>query len=145
MTSLALHWIFRIYYYSILICCNFFLVSCHDLTPWQLFDMLFGLVKKSPERGDLPESIFTNAVACTHYSLLWHLTRLNEHNPDKVGIMAYHPGLTSSWNVYIKHEKRTVQSGWLQVPLLSCYLVLCLSLLIWQRNVNPKCISHLLF
>ncbi|XP_022098591.1 cohesin subunit SA-2-like isoform X2 [Acanthaster planci] len=60
---------------------------CHDLTPWQLFDMLFGLVKKSTERGDLPESIFTNAIACTHYSLLWDLTRLNEHNPEKADML----------------------------------------------------------
>ena len=65
--------------------CFFIVNSCHDLTGWGLYEHLYGLVKKTSNRGNLPEDIFTQAIACTHYAIVWQLTKLDEHMPEKVG------------------------------------------------------------
>ncbi|XP_072033672.1 cohesin subunit SA-1-like isoform X2 [Amphiura filiformis] len=57
--------------------------SCHDLTGWGLYESLYGLVKKTSNRGNLPEDIFTQAIACTHYAIVWQLSKMGDVNPDK--------------------------------------------------------------
>ncbi|XP_071839259.1 cohesin subunit SA-1-like isoform X2 [Apostichopus japonicus] len=57
--------------------------SCHDMTAWEIWGLLFALVKRTGERGVLPDVIFGHAIACCHYANMWMLTRLDETEPDQ--------------------------------------------------------------
>ncbi|XP_070538623.1 cohesin subunit SA-2-like isoform X2 [Ptychodera flava] len=54
----------------------------HDLTGWNLYDMLYTLVKQGNDRS-VPEEILTKAISCIQCALMWSLKRLDESNPDK--------------------------------------------------------------
>ncbi|XP_077988288.1 cohesin subunit SA-2-like isoform X3 [Glandiceps talaboti] len=54
----------------------------HDLTGWNLYDMLFTLVRQGSDRS-VPEEILTKAISCIQYALMWSIKRLDESNPDK--------------------------------------------------------------
>ncbi|XP_030838180.1 cohesin subunit SA-1 [Strongylocentrotus purpuratus] len=56
--------------------------SCHDLTRWELYDSLFSLVKRCSERGAAPDQIFTLAISCCHYAIMWTMTKLDNQNPE---------------------------------------------------------------
>ncbi|XP_071489542.1 cohesin subunit SA-1-like [Diadema antillarum] len=56
--------------------------SCHDLTPWELYDSLFSLVKRCSDRGTAPDQIFTHAIACCHYGIMWNMSKLDNLNPE---------------------------------------------------------------
>ncbi|XP_033127030.1 cohesin subunit SA-2-like isoform X1 [Anneissia japonica] len=56
--------------------------SCHDLTGWNLYEMIYVLIKQAPKRGDIPEDIYASAIACAHYAIMWYVNKLEDKNPD---------------------------------------------------------------
>ncbi|XP_041483045.1 cohesin subunit SA-1-like isoform X3 [Lytechinus variegatus] len=56
--------------------------SCHDLNRWELYDSIFSLVKRCSERGAAPDQIFTLAISCCHYAIMWTMTKLDNQNPE---------------------------------------------------------------
>lgn len=59
------------------------------MTAWEIWGLLFALVKKTGERGVLPDVIFGHSIACCHYASMWMLTRLDETEPDQVMILVH--------------------------------------------------------
>ncbi|XP_071950467.1 cohesin subunit SA-2-like isoform X2 [Antedon mediterranea] len=57
--------------------------SCHDLTGWNLYEMIFLLIKQAPKRGDVPEDIYASSIACAHYAIMWYVNKLEDKNPDQ--------------------------------------------------------------
>ena len=58
--------------------------SAHDLTRWDLFGNCYRLLKAGIEQGSMPEQIATQALQCSHYSILWQLVKITEGAPSKV-------------------------------------------------------------
>ena len=76
--------------------------SAHDLTRWDLFGHCYRLLKAGIEQGSMPEQIATQALQCSHYSILWQLVKITEGAPSKVLAQPRPPAHTDThtqWSV----------------------------------------------
>ncbi|XP_062325020.1 cohesin subunit SA-1a [Osmerus eperlanus] len=62
--------------------------NAHDLTRWDLFGNCYRLLKAGIEQGSMPEQIATQALQCSHYSILWQLVKITEGAPSKDDLVA---------------------------------------------------------
>ncbi|KAL2085282.1 hypothetical protein ACEWY4_018602 [Coilia grayii] len=62
--------------------------NAHDLTRWDLFDNCYRLLRLGIEQGSMPEQIATQALQCSHYSILWQLVKATEGSPSKDDLLA---------------------------------------------------------
>uniref|UniRef100_A0A4W5JWA4 Cohesin subunit SA n=1 Tax=Hucho hucho TaxID=62062 RepID=A0A4W5JWA4_9TELE len=49
--------------------------NAHDLSKWDLFTSNYKLLNTGLQNGDMPEQIVIHAMQCTHYVILWHLSK----------------------------------------------------------------------
>ncbi|XP_071888391.1 cohesin subunit SA-3-like isoform X3 [Anas platyrhynchos] len=52
------------------------LFNAHDLTPWQLFEPCTLLLRRAADTGEVPPQLLVPAITCTHFHILWELSRL---------------------------------------------------------------------
>ncbi|XP_013381266.1 cohesin subunit SA-1-like isoform X1 [Lingula anatina] len=57
--------------------------SCHDMTGWNLWDLLFQIVKAGNDNPNIPAEIVCKAISSCSVCLMWSLQKLDENNPDK--------------------------------------------------------------
>ncbi|XP_041923279.1 cohesin subunit SA-1-like [Alosa sapidissima] len=62
--------------------------NAHDLTRWDLFGNCYRLLRMGIEQGSMPEQIATQALQCSHYSILWQLVKVTEGVPSKDDLIA---------------------------------------------------------
>uniref|UniRef100_A0A673YE91 Cohesin subunit SA n=1 Tax=Salmo trutta TaxID=8032 RepID=A0A673YE91_SALTR len=57
--------------------------NAHDLSKWDLFTSNYKLLNTGLQNGDMPEQIVIHAMQCTHYVILWHLSKVSEGSSTK--------------------------------------------------------------
>uniref|UniRef100_A0A673YEI4 Cohesin subunit SA n=1 Tax=Salmo trutta TaxID=8032 RepID=A0A673YEI4_SALTR len=61
--------------------------NAHDLSKWDLFTSNYKLLNTGLQNGDMPEQIVIHAMQCTHYVILWHLSKVSEGSSTKVNTL----------------------------------------------------------
>ncbi|XP_061482984.1 cohesin subunit SA-2-like isoform X2 [Rhineura floridana] len=94
--------------------------NAHDLTRWNLYDMMSKLLGFEVEHSPLPVQILLPALQCAYFALFWQLTSVAENTSSKESIFVLRTHLRHYCHLctcYLSHHNRELRE--------KAFMILC--------------------
>uniref|UniRef100_A0A673YE44 Cohesin subunit SA n=1 Tax=Salmo trutta TaxID=8032 RepID=A0A673YE44_SALTR len=104
--------------------------NAHDLSKWDLFTSNYKLLNTGLQNGDMPEQIVIHAMQCTHYVILWHLSKVSEGSSTKADMVTLRKQMRAfclMCQSYLTSVNTTVKE--------QAFTILCDTLMIFSHQI----------